>query len=312
MACVFAHAKDHQLGLQGFAFQPKNLEIIWEAPTNQLPEKLWTYKVASQVFSPAVVSNAMAIGGFTEKDLRRFRVREYPYNHREMRRYTDAEETSYLVIFPPHGWLEYYTSEAIAIGRTPVEGVPSEDEVQKQALEILAALGINKSELATKPGTNELRSYRLVETSTRYPRDGREPEKRTTARGLKLVRKIGDFDIHGTGSTGGFTILFGNNAKIASMSLVWRNLIKDREVKTVTPSDIIARIKQGDFVALDSPKLLYGEGKLKINQLTIKYSGADQDERQTVSRPFARLICNWETTKTNIIIGLEGPILSEK
>ncbi|MCI0747837.1 MAG: hypothetical protein L0Y58_20715 [Verrucomicrobia subdivision 3 bacterium] len=54
--------------LDGPAFTATNVSIAWNAPTNHWPTSLWIYKVVPQEFSPAVISNLMAIGGFTMKD----------------------------------------------------------------------------------------------------------------------------------------------------------------------------------------------------------------------------------------------------
>ena len=166
---VCSQASDNSTGYWGFPFNPQGIEISWEAPTNQPPDKLWTYKIVPQVFSPPVISNAMAIGGFSPKDKKRFSVREYPFNHREMRRFTNEEETKYLVIFSPHGWMRYSDDGVVALGRTPVEGVPSEQEVMARALEILVSLGINKDELCLsfgKCGSSELQWMRKTALSS--------------------------------------------------------------------------------------------------------------------------------------------------
>ena len=57
-------------GLEGETFQvATNTEVIWNAPTNNLPRNLWIYKVLPEAIPAAVVSNAMKLCHFTMKDL---------------------------------------------------------------------------------------------------------------------------------------------------------------------------------------------------------------------------------------------------
>ena len=57
-------------GLEGETFQvATNTEVIWNAPTNNLPCNLWIYKVLPEAIPAAVVSNAMKLCHFTMKDL---------------------------------------------------------------------------------------------------------------------------------------------------------------------------------------------------------------------------------------------------
>lgn len=299
--------------LAGFPFNPGKLQIVWLTQTNQWPEKLWTYKVIPQVFSPAALSNAMAISGFKENDRKRHRAREYPYNHREMRYYTNEDETRFLIIFPPHGLIEYYTDGATAIGRAPIEGVPSDQEVYLRALEIIGKLGISTNELATKPGVEEFRTYRTATERTRYSRNtNTEPQKIVVMRGTSFVRKLDGYDIVGTGPTGGFLINFGNNSQISHLTLIWRNYVRDKQAATATPEEIVSRIKKNVFVSSHPPEFFQGEGKLTINRATIKYSGADEEERQKISLPLIQLECEVATAQTNVIVRIEGPILDNE
>src|ERR1035441_5674365 len=44
-----------------------NTAIVWQAPTNHLPQRFWTYKRLPQVFSAAAISNGIVLAGFEKK-----------------------------------------------------------------------------------------------------------------------------------------------------------------------------------------------------------------------------------------------------
>ncbi|HEY0551381.1 MAG TPA: hypothetical protein VGF13_17385 [Verrucomicrobiae bacterium] len=51
---------------QGAPLSPgKNVAVEWKVPTNELPAKVTIYQVTPQSFSPAVISNVVALGGWT-------------------------------------------------------------------------------------------------------------------------------------------------------------------------------------------------------------------------------------------------------
>src|SRR5208283_3399987 len=44
-----------------------NAQIIWQAPTNQLPKSFWIYKKSPRVFSATIISNAIVLASFQNK-----------------------------------------------------------------------------------------------------------------------------------------------------------------------------------------------------------------------------------------------------
>ena len=65
--CFSSPANSFQLEGKHFILS-RNVDIVWKA-TNDLPHGLWIYKVLPESFSMGIISNAMAIGHFTMKDL---------------------------------------------------------------------------------------------------------------------------------------------------------------------------------------------------------------------------------------------------
>jgi hypothetical protein len=56
---------------RSFATPSTNAQIIWKAPTNNLPKSFWIYKKLPRVFSAAVISNALMLASFQSKELLR-------------------------------------------------------------------------------------------------------------------------------------------------------------------------------------------------------------------------------------------------
>src|SRR2546422_527258 len=52
----------------GIPFLPAKCEIVWAAPTSQVPAALWVYKTFPQRFSERAVSNLVALGSFTARN----------------------------------------------------------------------------------------------------------------------------------------------------------------------------------------------------------------------------------------------------
>lgn len=48
--------------------QTNDCEVFWRANTNDWPSSLWVYKAVPQVFAPPVISNLVAMAGFTMAD----------------------------------------------------------------------------------------------------------------------------------------------------------------------------------------------------------------------------------------------------
>jgi hypothetical protein len=43
----------------------KNAQIIWKAPTNVVPKRLWVYKIFPNTFTEPVISNAVVLASYS-------------------------------------------------------------------------------------------------------------------------------------------------------------------------------------------------------------------------------------------------------
>src|SRR5438552_881962 len=74
--CAVSFAQNAPLERLGRPFGQTNINLVWDAPTNDLPRALWVYRILPAEVSPTVISNLIKLGSFTDKD--RKKVTGYP------------------------------------------------------------------------------------------------------------------------------------------------------------------------------------------------------------------------------------------
>ena len=127
----------------GYQFYSKTLEIEWKLATNQLPATVRTFKVVPMTFSPAIISNLVSWGGFTESN----RVwssdggKRFPYDTLIFRK---ADNRQWLTIDPASGQAHLYNP--ILKWAMP-EGVPDKPRAYFLATNMLQRLGFSTNEL---------------------------------------------------------------------------------------------------------------------------------------------------------------------
>src|SRR5688572_12164023 len=124
------------LTLEGQTFPATNVDIVWKAPTNALPGRIWVYKCVPQEFSPKVISHLMALGNFTEKDQTRIQGQR-SFKEKRIRYFADTARTRHLGIFPDLGWIDYVDESADHYRKERAQGVPSESETLELARKLL-------------------------------------------------------------------------------------------------------------------------------------------------------------------------------
>jgi hypothetical protein len=287
-------------GLEGQSYQPPtNVEIIWKA-TNDLPNGLWVYKVIPQEFPMAVVTNLMTIGGFEWRNL--VKPSDPPVPDKNLICFRDKKQnwTRFLNIAPTMGWVEYYDGTGSA--RDPINGVPSKEEAEKLALDILFRLGVDRSLLC-----HEKTNYDTIQG--KLSRDGQMLTTNVVSRGISFARRIDGIESRGSC----FMVDFGRYAKVEHFFFSWRNLLPSEAHLTLTPKQIIDEIKDGhvlsfpweDLTGLDNIK------KLAVVKMTPYYFDKLGTESLDYMYPYADLevVADLEGTNTATFY-FQCPILS--
>lgn len=280
------------------AYNPNpRLEIEWKVRTNAVPQQMWVYKVVPQGFSPGVMSNAMAIGLFGPRDILNPREKTY-IQIQDVRPYP----TRFLKVAPAAGWMKYYDRNAKTVSGRPVTGVPDRDEAERLARDYLFRLGIDRSQVGNKAATGyEIKKAALAG-------DGTEKNVQIIGREVSLARCLDGIAFFGKGSLGGFSIEFGNSAKVASFELLWRNLMPERLGTTGSADDIIAAIKAGKSVQ-STPSDVSRVNRLSLTSVTPFYLGSYWDTQQDFCYPIVVLEGEGDSEDGKQAVGLLCPIL---
>ena len=272
--------------LEGEPFQPPtNCPIAWNAATNGLPSGLWIYKVMPEAFSAAVVSNAMRIGHFQMKDVSRTSEAQSPLKDKHLIYCYNLNEygkARFLYIAPTVGAMEYGSQKDYT---APVEAVPSSEQTEQLARDVLFQLGIDRSLL----GERVRNGY--DETSTRADRQGNLlGPPRVVTRGISFERRIDGIPLSEAWC---FLVNFGSHGTIEDFKLRWRNLLPYQSHRLLTPAQVLGLIKSGQSVfppqAAASRQEVVGAKAMTVVKLTLRYFNGSGKEWLDYLYPYADL-----------------------
>ncbi|EEF63391.1 hypothetical protein [Pedosphaera parvula] len=145
--------------------------------------------------------------------------------------------TRFLKLISGPGVISYCNGRAEG---TPVHGVLTFEEADRLAVDYVRQLGGDTNQLVAKPRP------RIEGTTTSFDKKGgRQIGQVVNVRGLIIHRQVDSIQIHGND---GLTIQFGNDAKVSSLELNWKNLRPQNRYKTASPDTIKSWIKAGRAV----------------------------------------------------------------
>jgi hypothetical protein len=263
-------------------------EIDWGATTNNWHQQLWVYRVIPQDFSPAVISNLLAISGFGEKD----RSKAPPYfSEKDSRTVFFGElegHQKHLAICPSLGLIEYVDPHAEASNQlATVRGVPDEQESTRLGRRYLRTCGIDISQIAHKPGTCEFDLHWQKDTILYTDQAAGTERSLINGYGILFARSIDGIKVHGFG---GMDIVFGNDAKVSLLRLCWRNLSPAELITCPSPRELTERLQKGEFPLHPlGTKQIYPPAqlkKLRVTKATFLYEGPYYDEPVDLVRPY--------------------------
>ncbi len=299
------------------SFVPANCEIVWNVPTNQMPNALWVYRTIPQHFSDKAISNLVALGSFTTRDKKRITLLKMASLSSEDRAraknllaFENEKEGRNLQIVPADGYIDYRDQRADPATRDAIEDVPSEVATQELALKLLDQIGIPRSQLLKKPDSSEPLTFKEVRRWGHMDKQQGKRVVQNSSRGVFFIRQIEGVTFAGIGIAGGFHVRFSSHAKVAELQLVWRNLQRYKKYEIASPDQIMQWIKEGKAV-MPAPNVNPSDvKKLTITDISPMYMGESGEERQDFTYPFANLGTTAETGQTNIGVQLYCPVLS--
>jgi hypothetical protein len=295
---------------------PTTTDIVWNAPTNNLPGKLWMYKRSPRIFSTAVISNAIVLGSLQSKGFPRLSTNDFFIWEDKGPNYPSGIPCIFS-IRPGYATLSYSESN---YDRGSAGQLPSDDTVLTLAWKYALQLGLDPKQLKMKNRTSHVCGF---------DESGRENTRhQICGRGVSLSRQIDGILFMGTGDDGwneGFWIEFGSHDKIRAFSLNWPTLERAERRQIATPGQIIACIRAHKiFVLPNADEETYSErikalskaNKLTITKITPFYGEGiygetpKDDEPPKWVVPVAELEAVADFGNTNAVLRMLSPILS--
>ena len=255
-----------------------------------------------------IISNAMAIGHFTMKDMSRG---SHPIlKDKHLIYFFNTNELNlprFLFIAPTLGAMEYNSRRH---NNAHVEDVPTADGAEKMAEDVLFQLGVDRS-LVCNPKTG----YDETSIKFKYNRQTHQLVQpgttNVTLRGVAFRRRI---DGILESSAWCFLIHFRSHGEIEDFSFMWRNLLPQESHCVLTLDEIVKIIKSGKAVlppqfcdTSDVDKAT----RLTINKITPYYYNGTGKESLDLMYPYAEMEVSADLSPTNSrLFYLQCPILS--
>jgi hypothetical protein len=267
--------------------------IVWQAPTNHLPKRFWTYKIVPQVFSAAAISNGIVLAGFEKKGF----PRPSTNNLVLWADHPDIEpQPPYFAIHPSNGQMSFTLGDR-APGSS--KDIARDGTAVRRALKCAGLLGVDPKDLApTNSATAGIYGVFL-------------------ARQIDGVRFFDD--------TEGLQIEFGKDGKIRQFGLMWPKLVRDESCATASPEEIVRCIRGGKTVLVPADE----EGnylaqvrdvarakRITITHVTPHYGegviGEELPENQPAKcvRPTVILGCTADCGTNAVFVQIYAPILA--
>ena len=295
-----------------------NAVIVWQAPTNLLPKKLWVYqRELPRLFSPTVISNAMVLGSLQHKGIPRPNTNDF-YIAEDKPPGNCCGIPTIFGIQPGDAFLYYGApKEDDGLGSQ----LPSDETIIMLALHAAAKFGLDPTKLVQKS---------LYTRFADAGADGKTTGK-IRGRGIFLSRQLDGIiffsaDNEGDGAEG-LSLEMGSYGQIRSFFLRWSDLHRYENHTSASPADVIACIKahvtmvlphDGEEDYFPRLKRLAAVKKLTITKLTPYYGEGIFGESPTndapakFAVPFAELEAVADFGKSNCPVQLISPILSSE
>lgn len=281
-------------------------EVVWEAPTNQIPVSVKLLKVVPTKFSSNTVSNLLQMAGLTQKDKKRL-TRDGVLGEKDVLTYANKEDTRHVDIIPSQGTIGLTKDSPFA--KIPKEmpiGVPDDKQALNLALDILKKIGISQSELATD--SNGKPHLTFSEGSVLHKdKSSGQVVTNVVDRAIMLSRQIDGIPFWGTA---GISMKFGNEGKLAHLEATWRTVKPDKDCPVPDAANFINLIKSGR-VLIRSEQANAAYKKLTITKASLYYWENSGSEPQSYLYPFAVLEAKTDLQGENSEVQLFIPFVNE-
>lgn len=216
-----------------------NAAIVWQAPTDHLPQNFWIYqRELPRIFSETVISNAIVLGSLQSKGFPRLSTNQTCI---EVEPPNPCVNICNFFIEPNDASISFQSPDDK--NRSP-DKIPSDTTTAAWAWKYAHQLGLDTNKLALKNFYTHFSNIDQSQDTETNPVCGR---------GIFLSRQLDgiSFFTDETGDGGeGFSIEFGGHGVIRSFSLYWSNVRRYENIPTFGPQEIVHNIQMHKILVL--------------------------------------------------------------
>jgi hypothetical protein len=291
-----------------------NTEILWQAPTNALPESFWTYKrLPPKPFSATVISNAIVLASLQSKGFPKPSTNDFFIWEDKGPNYPGSIPDIFCIT-PKSATISF----GLPHPGTNTTGIPADKILVQRAWAYASQLGVDPAQIAFK------------EMTSRFNQDSNYNDltNQLCGRGVFLSRKLDGILFWSMGTedetADGFWIEFGSHGEVHAFSMVWPDLKRSELQQIATPQQIIACIKAQKTIVIPNVneetyfqriKTLATAKKFIVTKITPYYIEGRFGETPTndtppeIVEPIADLEAVADFGSSNAIVRLISPIL---
>jgi hypothetical protein len=294
-----------------------NTEILWRAPTNDLPKSFWIYKrLQPHPFSATVISNAIVLASLQSKGFPKPSTNDF-YMWEDKSPNYPGPIPNYFSIIPKSATISY----GLPHPGTNTTDIPSDKVLVQRAWACAVQLGVNSEQIAFKEMTSSFNQDENYNNLT----------NQLCGRGVFLSRKLDGILFWSSGTededVGGFWIEFGSHGQVRAFSLVWPDLERSELQQIASPQQIIACIRTQKIIVIPNAneetyfqriKKLATAKKFIITKITPYYIEGRLGETPTndsppeIIEPIAELEAVADFGSSNAFVRLLSPIVSSE
>lgn len=279
-----------------------DLKVIWNAPTNALPARVWIYRLLPMKFPPRVISNVMNLCSFNEKEKIEQSTNGVTF--------VSADKSRRLDIFFPLGTIEYQAANHYSHTNL-AEDVPTEDRMPALTTNALNQIGIGISDI--ERASNGTPNFHFFHPLTMYYVN-HSFVTNIEFRGVRFKRSVDGGSFVGLGAGGDGEIDFGEHSKIVKIDVSWQNLERYKAYGTIPPELMIKLIRRGMAVhgpvRIDLPEIDWASVKsVSIEKAKLCYYAGDPPTDWLY--PFAALWVSVDTGHGHVEMEIDCPIIGE-
>jgi hypothetical protein len=272
-----------------------DLDVRWET-SSKFPRKVWSYDLLPNNFSAEIISNAMTLCSFTEKDIAAHCPDGMDFQSRD-----GARKMS--ISFPSAN-IHYEIPEPYYSPTNLAANVPTVNELPPIATNVLSKLHIRFSDITGWASTNSIDCSEPVMTMYYV---GDLTITNIAYRSVLFRRVVDGMPI--VGEFYGFNV--GEHGRIARLSIQWPNLQRGKSYSVISQKEVLNLLRKGDAIRGPAPQNVGDIDWSSIKSLTIKKAVPSYKMANNSLYPFLSLDVLVDTGHGIVEIGMACPIFNE-